>query len=311
MFSAERRYKLFNEKNALQRYLARKCFTFFQRFGIHITGDHFYEIIPNTNFVAENYSDEPRDLPFVTSRYEQVEQFAISIVDQYCGEFKDEVTKFGYVEQNPYYRAMDSVVLYCFVRHLKPNHVVEVGQGTSTRITMAALSKNYEETGNKSTFVSIDPYARIDLQDRVFDNVEIELEQKPVQQASANIIDTLHEGDFLFIDSSHVYKFGSDVEFEFDQLYPGLNVGVYIHIHDVFTPYYPPLDWFTKRKWFWNEQYIMEQFLRFNDDFETILPLYYIERNSSAFRDLATRVRLDATSLRDAAYYFRRVQRSE
>jgi hypothetical protein len=47
----------------------------------------------------------------------------------------------------------------------------------------------------------------------------------------------LGENDILFIDSTHVAKVGSDVNYLFFEVLPNLNPGVLIHIHDIFYPF--------------------------------------------------------------------------
>ncbi len=49
--------------------------------------------------------------------------------------------------------------------------------------------------------------------------------------------------DILFIDSSHVSKTGSDVNFLFFDVLPRLKKGVLIHIHDIFYPFLYPEKW--------------------------------------------------------------------
>jgi len=45
--------------------------------------------------------------------------------------------------------------------------------------------------------------------------------EKPVQQADPGLFSQLQAKDFLFIDSSHVSKIGSDVNFLFLRFCPG------------------------------------------------------------------------------------------
>jgi hypothetical protein len=54
----ERLYKVFHEKNSVQRYLARRfLFPLLEQLGFHIVGDHFYEPIPNLKALAECYQE--------------------------------------------------------------------------------------------------------------------------------------------------------------------------------------------------------------------------------------------------------------
>jgi len=46
----------------------------------------------------------------------------------------------------------------------------------------------------------------------------------------------LKKENILFIDSSHVLKIGSDVQYEYLEIFPKLNKGVIVHMHDIFLP---------------------------------------------------------------------------
>ncbi len=47
----------------------------------------------------------------------------------------------------------------------------------------------------------------------------------------------------LFVDSSHILMPGSDVDFLFGHVVPGLPAGVLLHVHDIFLPDDYPADW--------------------------------------------------------------------
>ena len=59
--------------------------------------------------------------------------------------------------------------------------------------------------------------------------------------------------------------------FEYLQILPLLKKGVYIHIHDIFTPKDYLQDWLQNGVNFWNEQYLFEAFMSNNSDFEITL----------------------------------------
>ena len=68
--------------------------------------------------------------------------------------------------------------------------------------------------------------------------------------------------DILFIDSSHVLRIGSDVQYEFLEVLPRLRPGVLVHVHDIFLPGEYPRDWvFGAEHRFWNEQYLLQAYL--------------------------------------------------
>ena len=287
----EKLFKAFHEKNAIQRHVARRfLFNFFQRFGFHVTGDHFYEVVPNTRFIAQKYSDSARILPGIDWRFPQGEQRALELIRRYGAEFFESSTRFGFREKNHYFRGVDALMLYVILRDLKPAKLVEVGQGFSTRIALAALERNAADTGTRPHFVSVDPYPRFRGED-VPASVTLELLEKELQDIEPAWL--LENCGFLFVDSSHVFKFGSDVMFELIRLYPQLPKNSLLHIHDIFSPFDYPRDWMVKDKRFWNEQYALECFLMFNSTFEIHLPVNFLVRESQALAQAVRTIRLD------------------
>jgi len=43
-----------------------------------------------------------------------------------------------------------------------------------------------------------------------------------------------------------------------------------VHVHDIFMPMEYPRDWIIKMMRFWDEQYLLQAFLAFNQAFEVI-----------------------------------------
>ena len=74
------------------------------------------------------------------------------------------------------------------------------------------------------------------------------------------------KNDILFIDSSHIIRPQGDVLFEYLEILPILNPGVVVHIHDIFSPKDYLDNWIINDHLFWNEQYLLEAFLSFNNN---------------------------------------------
>jgi len=279
----ERVYKLLHEKNALPRFIARRLlFNLFQGLGFHVTGDHFYEIVPNTRFVAASYKDCPRELPGIDLCFSETEGRALKLLNTYGREYPKASLRWGFQERNYYFRGLDALFLYVILRELKPKKVVEIGQGLSTCIIFSALEQNAKEAGQRVKFVSVDPYVRF-TRDKLPECVDFCCLRKELQSVE---LEPLLEGcRFLFVDSSHVYKFGSDVEYEFTRVYPKLHPQTLLHVHDIFSPYNYPRDWIVEQKRFWNEQYFLEGFLTLNAAFEIYLPVNLLARDSKALAD--------------------------
>ena len=301
----ERLYKALHERNAIQRFLARRfLFGVAQRLGFHVTGDHFYELVPNTRTVAKLYPAGPRPLTGIDWRFAQSEQRALRLIALFGTEYAEACRTHRFEEDNPYFKGFDSLGLYLMLRDLKPDKLIEVGQGFSTQVALWALQRNTQETGRSVEFVSIDPYERaagLPCPERV----RLKMLNQPLQSVQ---FDALLEGcRFVFIDSSHVYKFGSDVALQFVQLYPRLLPGTILHLHDIYSPYEYPLDWLVYWKRFWNEQYFLECFLMFNEAFEVLLPMNLLTEQSRAMMEAARRLPLAGNfRFRGSSFYLLR-----
>jgi hypothetical protein len=98
----------------------------------------------------------------------------------------------------------------------------------------------------------------------------IALVESGVQEVAVSKFQELEENDLLFIDSSHVSKLGSDVNYLFLEVLPKLNKGVIVHIHDIFYPFDYPFEWIQDGR-SWNEAYLLRAFLTGNSQFEILL----------------------------------------
>ena len=287
MFDAEQIYKAFHESNAIQRRIARATFEFWQRLGFHVVGDHFYDIVPNTQTIRKSYINGLRDLPAISVDWQSLALDACGLMSSFVEDYLHNRSTFGYVENNYYFNGLDALYYYSFIRKLKPRRIVEIGQGFSTRIALAALTQNLDAEQAVPELISIDPYARLATETSTA--FRFSVIKKPLREVGNDVPGMLAAGDLLFVDSSHVFKFGSDVQLLFEHVYPRLTTGVLLHIHDIFTPFDYPINWMVKRKQFWNEQYFLESFLSFNSDFRIEAPIHYLARDGAADRMFSTR----------------------
>ena len=116
--------------------------------------------------------------------------------------------------------------------------------------------------------MAIEPYPSTELEAKL--PADVELWRIPVQDVSLDEFGSLCENDILFIDSSHVCKIGSDVQFMFLEVLPRLRPGVVVHVHDIFMPAEYPKQWVLDWRRFWNEQYVLQAFLSCNTTFEVL-----------------------------------------
>jgi hypothetical protein len=172
-----------------------------------------------------------------------------------------------YYFDNPFFTYADAIFLHLLIRHLKPRRIVEVGSGFSSAVMLDTL----EQFGDGSTQLTfIEPNAgRLRSLFRSHDAAHTTIERR-VQEVPYEIFTALQPGDILFVDSSHVSKVGSDVNFLIFEVFPRLRAGVWIHIHDI-SPDFEYSEESLRDGVAWNEAYIIRAFLLFNSAFEIAL----------------------------------------
>lgn len=185
-----------------------------------------------------------------------------------------------YFFENPNYLYSDAIFLHCMIRHLKPKRIIEAGSGYSSCVT---LDTNELFFNNSIACTFIEPYPELlyslikeDDKDR------IEIISKKLQEIEVSKFEELTSGDILFIDSTHVSKIGSDVNYIFFQILPRIQSGVYIHFHDIFYPFEYPKSWIYEGR-AWNEDYVLRAFLQYNHQFEIQLFNTYLEYFHEAY----------------------------
>jgi len=133
--------------------------------------------------------------------------------------------------EQSWFPSLDAAVAYALVRERKPQHIIEVGSGHSTRVLSRAL-------GGVGEIVAIDPAPRADI----IDLPGVRVVPSTLQATPLSLFDVLKAGDALFIDSSHILMPGSDVDILLNRVLPAAPAGVLVHIHDIFLPFdYPPI----------------------------------------------------------------------
>ena len=175
---------------------------------------------------------------------------------------------FRYRFNNPAFSYADGLVLEAMILHFCPARIIEVGSGWSTACILDVLSGS-DMAGTKLTCIEPHPTLLYELV-RPEDTSRVQVLSHGVQSADISIFASLESGDILFIDSTHVLKTGSDVEFELSRILPILNEGVVIHFHDIFYPFEYGYQWVVEENRSWNEGYALRYFLAFNHDFEVI-----------------------------------------
>lgn len=171
-----------------------------------------------------------------------------------------------YSSDNPMFAPFDAIVLNGMLRHIKPKRVIEIGSGYSSAVT---LDTNEAWLGGTAKCTFIEPYpetlySRLKPKDRK----QVDIIQSRAQDVDVDFFRQLQANDILFIDSTHVSKIGSDVNYLFFEVFPALAEGVYIHIHDVFYPFEYIQEWVLGDGRAWNEIYVLRALLQDSKAYE-------------------------------------------
>ena len=233
---------------------------------------HFYSPIPSDEVIARRLKSRSLDAstPGLDLRIEAQKDFAATLARFYSEiPFSAQPTgDWRYYFENQFYSYADAIFLHLIIRHLKPKRIIEVGSGFSSAVILDTIGR-FQRGEARLTF--IEPYTdRLRSLLRPGDNAHCEIIEKGVQEVSLEAFAALDAGDILFIDSSHVSKAGSDVNYLVFEVLPRLKPGVWIHIHDIFPDFDYPEAWLRKGT-VWNEAYLIRAFLLFNDSFEIVL----------------------------------------
>jgi hypothetical protein len=173
----------------------------------------------------------------------------------------------------------DAIFLYSFLRHVAPKRIIEVGSGFSSAVILDTVERFFSF---QPAITFIEPYpTTLKRLLRNDDKSRVTVIEKKVQDVPVDTFNTLQAGDLLFIDSSHVLKCGSDLQFLLFRVLPQLPAGVFVHFHDVFRGFEYP-EWWLEKGWYWNEDYVLRAFLAYNDSWEIYLFNHYA---GEAFKD--------------------------
>lgn len=169
---------------------------------------------------------------------------------------------YRYYYDNIWFSEGCAKVLYYMMRILKPNRIIEVGSGFSTAVMLDTNNVCFQ---NSIEINSIEPNTdRLKSLLKKDDNLKIQ--ECKLQDIPLEFFSQLQENDILFIDSSHVSKIDSDVNYYLFEILPRLKKGVYIHFHDMFYPFIYPKRWIYEGRAY-NEMYLLRAFLMNNDKY--------------------------------------------
>jgi len=254
----------------------------------YVPPGHYYSPIVNTDEIMQRESNiwsGKKEISGIDLNIEEQKKL-LNDFKKYYDEMPFEAEKkegLRYYFENSFYSYTDGLMLHCMMRHFKPKHIIEVGSGFSSAVMLD--TRDYFKMDTKMSF--IEPYP-----DRLYslmsekDKADNEVLVKDIQEVPLSFFEKLSENDMLFIDSTHVSKTGSDVNYLFFEILPLLKKGVLVHIHDVFASFEYPKSWVYEGR-SWNEDYLLRAFLMYNDSFKIRLFSNYIHTHyKDYFTDL-------------------------
>jgi len=249
----------------------------FFRVGVFPIRDHYYEPLFNPARLRRPL-DQDRALPGIDFNVEEQLEWLRKFT--FAGELvRFPVTAVGahqYQYDNPNFSRGDAEYFYSLIRLVKPRRIVEVGSGFSTLVAREAITANLmENEAYRCRHVCIEPYEMAWLEELG----GVEIVRGVVEEMDRSLFASLEADDMLFIDSSHMIRPQGDVVCEHLEILPTLKRGVFVHVHDIFTPRDYPALWVKDQVRFWNEQYLVQAFLSGNRDFKIVGALNFLKHH--------------------------------
>ena len=247
---------------------------------IPVDPTHYYSPLPNMSMLKQNLHRWYQESSMAGIELALDKQ--MYILEQ-LKTYKEEcrlLQSFAQITENGYgpgYGEVEAHLLHCMIRYLKPKSMIEVGSGVSTYFTLQALRKNQQDDGQEFVMSCIEPYPANKLQ-RLAETNNLNLQVNEVQDIPVTYFQQLDNNDILFIDSSHVSKVDSDINYLYLEILPQLKKGVVVHIHDIPFPYAtcnPGHPTFPVSL-LWNESALVRALLMYNGVFDIIMCQSYL-----------------------------------
>ncbi|GEM_PF-326170 len=228
-----------------------------QKQGIDVSPMNFYSALPSVEEIHTSFEyADLHTVPYLDDRLfdKSTLDRELDRLTEYAAEFDppregDVYHPARFFWNNGMFSHSDALAHYCFIRAHRPQTIVEVGSGFSTLIALDALERN-----GGGRMICIEPHPPKFIES----NPRLTLIRQPAQVVSADTFNSyLHDGDFLFIDSTHTVKTGSDCAHLYLRVLPHIRHNILVHAHDVFLPFGLPRDWLLDHHAYWTEQYLV------------------------------------------------------
>lgn len=248
----------------------------FRQVGVFPIRNHYYEPLFNPKHLRYSLRND-RVLPGIDFNIKE----QLEILHRF--KFNDELAKFPLEKTDKlefYYHnrslgPCDAQYLYNMIRSFRPRKIIEIGGGYSTLMAINAINANKQQDSSYNCQqICIEPY-----ECPWIEGLNVKAIRNCMEEVDKNIFLELDANDILFIDSSHIIRPQGDVLFEYLEVLPILKSGVFVQVHDIFTPKDYLDEWVVDEVKLWNEQYLLEAFLSFNTEYKTIASLNYLTHN--------------------------------
>jgi len=164
-----------------------------------------------------------------------------------------------YYYENEWFGYSDAIFLNCLLRDSQPKRIIEIGSGFSSAAMLDTIDRFFVR---RPEITLIDPHPeRLLGLLRTEDMSQVSVIPHKVQNTSRDVFKAVQSGDLIIIDSSHIFRWGSDLHFLMFQIIPFLPQGVIVHFHDVFYPFEYPAEWASRG---YNEDYFLRAWLSSN-----------------------------------------------
>lgn len=279
----------------------------FGRAGFDLIRRHYYSPIPDLAALPADAWTRESDLPAVRFDIAAGLDFVRGELAADMADYRPPQDPTGdprdFYLANGLYESGDAELLYAMIRRFAPRRVIELGSGMSTLVIADALAAVRDE--RSARHLVWDPYPREDLR-QTLESVA-ELRTVSASDVPAAEFEELESGDVLFLDTSHTVKIGGEVNRIILEVLPSLAPGVLVHVHDIFLPWEYPREFMDERNFFWNEQYLLQAFLAFNEQFEILFGAHALARRFAG--ELAELLPTGAPGAHPSAFWICRAPR--
>jgi hypothetical protein len=241
-------YRYISPRRLLRDRLKRLYFAMYKlgvRLGVHIIPAHYYAPVPNIIELARTIDlwAKPSAMSGIHIDIDEQMENLRRVCEPFQHEFHGNRHYRHAVKQpfrsgrSRFFGYIEAQVLHAVVRKYKPARVIEIGGGVPSYCTSQAISMNRRDTGVNSHITCIEPHPIAMIKNLDENSENFELIARPIQGVPLKYFTQLQANDIIFIDSNHVVRSGSEVNFIVLEILPIIPKDVLVHFHDIYLPY--------------------------------------------------------------------------